>query len=297
LVDSNIGTILADAQVTAKDLTVAKFLSHASNAVLPSAKSAGELSNLVQQSSLTSSIRSARQSLLSGAAAASAVESTSPLRSSVVKEDPKATQPYYTPKEGQVEEEDKGFGAVPAPKAATPATSETALEIDQVRLTFSLNIPNRRRLKKVLISGNVQELGMWGPKKASSMYQNARGDYEFELTLPSWRKEFEYKYAIMEATEDGRNEDFVWESGFIRKCKLDNSRLQKVEDTWEGVAGLEDHAPKDSRPRSATEKQTDNSQVAKVKGDTAQRERSSSAKTDQGGAGGSWRNAYAKAGN
>merc|ERR1711934_180233 len=59
MIDSNIGTILADAQVTAKDLTVAKFLSHASNAMLPTARSTAELGNLVLQSSLTSSIRSA----------------------------------------------------------------------------------------------------------------------------------------------------------------------------------------------------------------------------------------------
>jgi len=289
MVDSNISTILADAQVTAKDLTVAKFLSHASNAVLPTAKSTGELANLVEQSSLTSSIRSARQSLLSGAAASASIQAptSSLLDSAGIKDDPKATQPYYTPKAGQTEEEDKAFGAVPAPKAATPSVNEKPLEIDQVRVTFSLNIGNRRRLKKVLISGNVQELGMWAPKKAPQMFQSARGDYEFELVLPSWRKEFEYKYAVLQLTEDGKNEDFVWESGFIRKCKLDNNRLQKVEDTWDGTEGLEDYAPAsdDDRPRAATE-QIGKGPVAEIKDDSRGRASSS----------GSWRNAYAKSG-
>merc|ERR1711998_516685 len=78
MVDSNVSTILADAQVTAKDLTVAKFLSHASNAVLPTSKSAGELGNLVEQSSLTSSIRSARETLLSGAAASASIPAPGP---------------------------------------------------------------------------------------------------------------------------------------------------------------------------------------------------------------------------
>lgn len=36
--------------------------------------------------------------------------------------------------------------------------------------------------------------------------QSARGDYEFELTLPSWRREFEYKYAVVEMSSDGLNE-------------------------------------------------------------------------------------------
>lgn len=290
MIDSNISTILADAQVTAKDLTVAKFLSHASNAVLPTAKSTTELANLVEQSSLTSSIRSARESLLSGAAASQSIQAPALSSSLTSKDDTRASQPYYTPKEGNATEEDKAFGAVPAPKAMTASASEKTLEIDQVRVTFCLNIGNRRRLKKVLISGNVQELGMWGPKKAVQMFQNARGDYEFELTLPSWRKEFEYKYAVMQLTEDGKNEDFVWESGFIRKCKLDNNRLQKVDDTWDGTEGLEDYAPNsdDLRPRSSTE-QVGKGKVAAIKGDDARGRASSS------GSGG-WRNAYAKSG-
>jgi hypothetical protein len=254
LIDCNVSTILADAQVTAKDLTVAKFLSHANNAVLPTAKSAGELANLVEQSSLTSSIRSARDTLLSGASAALSIPAPgpSPLRLPSTKDDPKATQPYYTPQTGQEEEEGRSVGSVSAPKAITPAVSEQHVEIDQVKLTFSLGINNRKRLKKVLLSGNIQELGMWAPKKAPAMFQTARGDYEFEITLPSWRREFEYKYAVLELTPDGTNEDFVWESGFIRKCKLDNSRLQKVEDVWEGTEGLEDFAP-DKRGRAITE--------------------------------------------
>jgi len=291
LVDSNVSTILGDAQVTAKDLTVAKFLSHASNAVLPTSKSAGELANLVEQSSLTSSIRSARDSLLSGAAAAASMRESagpSPLRAPAPKDDAKATAPYYTPKTGAVEEEETGAGSVSAPKAATPAMTEKELEIDQVKLTFSLNVGNRKRLKKVLISGNIQELGMWAPKKAAAMFQSARGDYEFELTLPSWRREFEYKYAVLELTPDGRNEDFVWESGFIRKCKLNNSRLQKVEDTWEGTEGLEDYAPENQRSRSVTEQLPGKGPVAAIK-DGAERGRASSS-----GSGG-WRNAYAKA--
>jgi len=212
----------------------------------------------------------------------------SPLRLPPSKDDAKATAPYYTPKTGATEPEDTSVGAVSAPKAEQPAAAEEVLEIDQVKLTFSLSIANRKRLKKVLISGNIQELGMWAPKKAAAMFQSARGDYEFELTLPSWRREFEYKYAVVEVTPDGKNEDFVWESGFIRKCKLNNSRLQKVEDAWEGTEGLEDYAP-DQRGRSATEQLPGKGQVAAIK-DGSERGRASSS-----GSGG-WRNAYAKAG-
>ena len=289
LIDQNVGAILSDAQVTAKDLTVAKFLSHTSNAVLPTAKSAAELGNLVEQSSLTSSIRSARQALLSGAEPSPAQPMPSPLRAkTVANEDVKATQPYYTPKSG-IPDDDKGTGSssLTAPKAKQAQTSEAPLEIDQVKLTFSLSLSNRKRLKKVLISGNIQELGMWGPKKAAPMFQNARGDYEFEILLPSWRREFEYKYAIVQRTEDGSSEDFVWESGFIRKCKLNNARLQKVEDAWETEAGLEDFAPgNDQRGRSVTEGPA-KSTTQKVKDDARGRSQSG---------GGGWRSAYSKAG-
>lgn len=284
-----MSTILADAQVTAKDLTVAKFLSHASNAILPTSKSAGELGNLVEQSSLTSSIRSARETLLSGAAASASIPAPgpSPLRSSSKdQQELKATQPYYTPKTGAVDEEDNATGSVSAPKADQPMAPEDLVEIDQVKLTFSLNLSSRKRVKKVLISGNIQELGMWAPKKAADMFQSARGDYEFELTLPSWRREFEYKYAVVEMSSDGLNEDFIWESGFIRKCKLDNSRLQKVTDSWEGMEGLEDFAP-DQRGRSATEKVTGGKGAA----DDSQRGRASTGGSSSGG----WRNAYRNA--
>lgn len=190
---------------------------------------------------------------------------------------------------GSVEEEDTATGSVSAPKAAQPTAPEELIEIDQVKLTFSLNIGSRKRVKKVLISGNIQELGMWAPKKAADMFQSARGDFEFELTLPSWRREFEYKYAVLEMSADGTNEDFVWESGFIRKCKLDNSRLQKVEDTWEGTEGLEDYAP-DKRGRSATENITSGKSAPKAVKDDSQRGRSSTS-----GSQGGWRNAYRNA--
>lgn len=299
LLDQNINTVIADAQVTAKDLTVARFLSHASNAVLPSTKSAGELANLVEQSSLTSSIRSARAALLSGAGAQVGEPSLSnPLRSAGPAEDHKAVEAYYAPKSGQEEAEDKQFGSVSAPKAEKPSVPEDVLEIDQVRLTFTLNIGNRRRLKKVLLSGNLQELGMWAPKKAPAMVQNARGEYQFELVLPSWRKEFEYKYAVVETLEtdkDPKNpgkgkvthDDFKWESGFIRKCKLDNSRLQKVDDNWESAEGLEDYAPAsdEARPRSVTE-QVPKSQSSKI-AEEDKRPRSSSSQSNSGKQG--WR--------
>ena len=294
LIDQNVGAILSDAQVTAKDLTVAKFLSHCSNAVLPPAKSAAELGTLVEQSSLTSSIRSARQALLSGAepSAEPPKPSVSPLRSKQVSDhDNKATQPYYAPKSGIPQEEStESVGGLSAPKANQATSNEEPLTIDQVKLTFSLAIQNRKRLKKVVIAGNIQELGMWAPKKAALMFQNARGDYEFELLLPSWRREFEYKYAVVERTEKGDNEDFVWESGFIRKCKLDNNRLQKVEDAWESEAGLEDFAPGNNdaqRSRSVTEGPAKTS-ASKVKDDARGRSQSG---------GGGWRNAYSKAGN
>ena len=258
--------------------------------MLPTAKSAGELSNLVEQSSLTSSIRSARKTLLSGAAAPEPVKpSGSPLRSTKTSnEDNKATQPYYTPKEGAADDDNvDSAGSVLAPKAEQATSNDEPLEIDQVKVTFSLSVAARKKLKKVLISGNIQELGMWGPKKAATMFQNARGDYEFEILLPSWRREFEYKYALVERAPDGKNEDFVWESGFIRKCKLDNSRLQKVEDTWEGTDGLETAAKDDSqRPRAETEGPT-KGKANQIKADARGR--------SQSGGGGGWRNAYAKA--
>merc|ERR1712166_995015 len=58
-------------------------------------------------------------------------------------------------------------------------------------------------------------------------------------------REIEYKYAVVKGDET------VWESGFIRKFKMSSERMQQIEDTWEGVEGLEDYAP--GRNRAATE--------------------------------------------
>ena len=66
---------------------------------------------------------------------------------------------------------------------------------------------------------------------------------------------------IAEVTEDGKSEDHIWESGFIRKCKLDNDRLKRVHDTWDSAEGLQNYAPgvdkaleaaSDDRSRSAS---------------------------------------------
>lgn len=43
-----------------------------------------------------------------------------------------ATQPYYTPKTGAVDEEDNATGSVSAPKADQPMAPEDLVEIDQV---------------------------------------------------------------------------------------------------------------------------------------------------------------------
>lgn len=279
--NSGAESILSDQAVIAKDIITSKLLNHTINALLTTSKSASELTQLVEDSSLTSSIRSARESLLSGAASGAARASladAASLKHELAKADPSVTQPYYSVHTGKQEDEDQKVGLDQAPKAEVPTVKDEELQIDQVRITFTLAMPSRRGVSKVLLSGANQELGRWQPKSALAMWQNARGDWQAELTLPSWLRELEYKYAVVQVKDT--QEEFVWESGFIRKFKLTSERMQQVADTWEGVEGLEDFAPP-SRERAVTER-------AAPAASEDKRSRSSSAGP------GNWRSNYRK---
>jgi len=277
--DNNAETILSDLAVVSKDIVTSKLLNHAINSLLTTSKSCCELSSLVEQSSLTSSLRSARQGLLSGAASAAektTLAAAASLKHELSKSDPANTQAYYSVGEGQPDASENPVGAEQAPRAHVPKVVEEELSIDQVRVTFELSMPGQRGISKVLLSGNTQELGRWQPKDSMTMWQNARGNFQAEIVLPSWLREIEYKYAVVK----GEHKDTVWESGFIRKFKLTSERMQQIEDTWEGVEGLEDFAP--ARGRAATE------QIAAGAGgdDESQRGRSASS--------GGWRSNYRK---
>merc|ERR1711934_12535 len=284
--ESGAETILSDCAVLSKDIVTSRLLNHSINSLLTTSKSAVELSELVESSSLTSSLRSAREGLLSGSAAAShksALAEAASLKHELDKSDPHVTQPYYSVGEGKADDDaTQTVGADHAPKAEVPAVKDDELQVDQVRVTFTLSMPSRHGVSKVLLSGNLQELGRWQPKASQTMWQNARGDYQVELTLPSWLREIEYKYAVVQVREN--TEEFVWESGFIRKLKLSAQRMQQVEDTWEGVEGLEDFAPP-QRGRAATE------QITATASSDEKSERSASARS-----GGSWRANYQKHG-
>merc|ERR1711865_5554 len=277
--DNNAETILSDLAVVSKDIVTSKLLNHAINSLLTTSKSCCELSSLVEQSSLTSSLRSARQGLLSGAASAAektTLAAAASLKHELSKSDPANTQAYYSVGEGQPDASEDPVGAETAPRAHVPKVVEEELSIDQVRVTFELSMPGQRGISKVLLSGNTRELGRWQPKDSMTMWQNARGNFQAEIVLPSWLREIEYKYAVVK----GEHKDTVWESGFIRKFKLTSERMQQIEDTWEGVEGLEDFAP--ARGRAATE------QIAAGAGgdDESQRGRSASS--------GGWRSNYRK---
>eukprot|EP00658_Telonema_sp_P-2_P022485 TRINITY_DN18996_c0_g1_i1.p1 TRINITY_DN18996_c0_g1~~TRINITY_DN18996_c0_g1_i1.p1 ORF type:complete len:273 (-),score=88.31 TRINITY_DN18996_c0_g1_i1:252-1070(-) len=266
---------------SSKDIITSKLLNHAINSLLSTSKSCSELSQLVQDSDLTSSLRSARESLLSAAAHSSARQTLSDaasLRHELAKSDPSATQPYYSVSSGKKDDVEDKVGANQAERAEVPAIKDEELQIDQVRVTFTLSVPSRKGISKVVLSGNTQELGRWQPKQAITMWQNARGDYQAELTLPSWMRELEYKYAVVQVK--GSNEEFVWESGFIRKFKLGSERMQQLSDSWEGVEGLEDFAPP-TRERAVTERAQHVSEEDK-------RDRSASAGP------GNWRSNYRK---
>eukprot|EP00656_Telonema_subtile_P055260 TRINITY_DN8494_c0_g1_i1.p1 TRINITY_DN8494_c0_g1~~TRINITY_DN8494_c0_g1_i1.p1 ORF type:complete len:424 (+),score=128.58 TRINITY_DN8494_c0_g1_i1:121-1392(+) len=255
--NSGAESILSDQAVIAKDIITCKLLNHTINALLPTSKSASELTQLVEDSNLTSSLRSARESLLSGAASGAArttLADAASLKHELAKSDPTATEAYYSVRAGKEDESEQKVGLEQAPKAEVPMIKDEELQIDQMRITFTLNMPSRRGVSKVLLSGAHQELGRWQPKAALGMWQNARGDWQAELTLPSWLRELEYKYAVVQVKDN--KEEFIWESGFIRKFKLSSERMQQVGDTWEGVEGLEDFAPPANRDRAATERAT-----------------------------------------
>jgi len=275
--DNSGEAILSDLAVVSKDIVTSKLLNHAINSLLTTSKSCEELSALVDQSSLTSSLRSAREGLLSGSAAAgerTTLASAASLKHELHKSDPSNTQSYYAVGEGASDAGDRTVGAEQAPRAEVPHVAEEELQIDQVRVTFELQMPGQRGVSKVLLSGNTQELGRWQPKGSITMWQNARGDFQAEVVLPSWLREIEYKYAVVKGDET------VWESGFIRKFKMSSERMQQIEDTWEGVEGLEDYAP--GRNRAATE------QLPEGGDDDSQRGRSASAGP------GAWRSNYRK---
>lgn len=277
--DNNGETILSDLAVVSKDIVTSKLLNHAINSLLTTSKSCDELSSLVEQSSLTSSLRSARQGLLSGAASAAektTLSAAASLKHELSKSDPANTQAYYSVGEGQPDASENPVGAEQAPRAHVPKVAEEELSIDQVRVTFELSMPGQRGISKVLLSGNSPELGRWQPKDSITMWQNARGNFQAEVVLPSWLREVEYKYAVVK----GEHKDTVWESGFIRKFKLTSERMQQIEDTWEGVEGLEDFAP--ARGRAATE------QIAAGAGSDNKSQRGRSASS------GGWRSNYRK---
>merc|ERR1712166_1438195 len=101
--DNSGEAILSALAVVSKDIVTSKLLNHAINSLLTTSKSCEELSALVDQSSLTSSLRSAREGLLSGSAAAgerTTLASAASLKHELHKSDPSNTQSYYAVGEG-----------------------------------------------------------------------------------------------------------------------------------------------------------------------------------------------------